>query len=581
MSIKKLSKSTAEMIAAGEVIARPASVVKELVENSIDAKAKKITIEIEKAGSKLIKIIDDGEGIAPQEIKLALERYATSKLNNIENLQTLTTFGFRGEALPSIASVSQMSILSRRDPNISGVIIKAEGIDNISEPKEIGAPPGTTVEVKNLFFNTPARRKFLKSDFTETNHINNIIIAAALSNLNIHFIFKENNKEVLNLPVTHSLEERIINIFGKELKGKLHVLNHKDIDIEITGLTANPAQTRSNREYQWIFVNKRHIDNRTINHAIIRAYEGKIAPKRFPIIFIFININPEKIDVNVHPAKKEVRFQNPSLVHDSVAAAIKKTLSKETPKTTLSFTSPDKNYSLPSMPKLTSKKPFQIKESLASKFDYNSEKRQTEPIIKKFETEISLLKNDEFKLIGSSGVYLIVETSEGIMFIDQHAAHERIIYEGLINKEEKSLSQIILIPQTVELNFRERDMFNKTLPILKDFGFEIEEFGKESFLIRAVPSEIKDSDLQKFIKDVLTELLEEAPKIKTPELKHEIAARLACHSAIRKGNIVEKSIQEKLIRQLLNTPNLFTCPHGRPCVVKFTRDEIDKWFKRK
>ncbi|MCM8793460.1 MAG: DNA mismatch repair endonuclease MutL [Candidatus Omnitrophica bacterium] len=541
-------------IAAGEVVERPASVVKELVENSLDAKADLIVVEIKDAGRKLIKVIDNGIGMVKEDALICTKSHATSKISSAKDLEKISTLGFRGEALSSIASVSWMHIITRSVEEELGTELEIEA-GEIKNVREIGAPKGTTLAVRNLFFNTPARKKFLKSQATELTHIIHLMEKFSLAYPGVNFRLIHQEKELFNFLPQKDLKERIKDVLGKEILENLLELNFKNDSFKISGFISKPNFSRLDRYGEFFFVNKRAVINKTLSHAVARVYQELLPKEHFPVVVIYIEIEPNLIDVNVHPTKREVRFQNERIIHDVLAEAIKETLTK----TSLIPEIKEKIFPLPK---------GGIKEK---SFPYPASFFQESELLT---PEISLLRKTPFLQVAN--LYIITSDEEGILIIDQHAASERIIFDALSKKEIPREIQTLLIPEVVNLGIRETEILRENLDTFKELGFRIEEFGKNTFQIKAVPAVLSKSP-KELILNILSEIQEERV-IKLD--REKLLSLIACHSAIREGNQLEEIEISRLINDLKNTKFPWTCPHGRPTMIRLSWEELRKRFKR-
>lgn len=525
-------------IAAGEVIERPASVVKELVENSIDAGATQIIIEIQDAGKKLIRVADNGCGLSEEEIKLALERHSTSKISSLDDLFNIKTLGFRGEALPSIASVSKMSL----EINPSG--------------------QGLTAEVKTLFYNTPARKKFLKSNATELGHSGEIISKYALAYPGIAFKLISDGKPLIVSPGTGKLFDAILAIYGSELARELVAVDFSFAVGQVFGFASRPTISRVDKNYETFFVNRRYVRNFLLNRALEEAYRSLIPGNRYPVGIIFIDIDPKQVDVNVHPTKREVKFVNNQVVMDAVRQAIAKSLINIKDHQNVGGSSSDDQYSR--TPEMTAMDTFFMVGPAAPQ-EMEMEVSAVQPLIPVY----------QFKQ-----TYIIATDGEELTLIDQHAAHERILYDQLGRQASAVSRQALLIPETIELSPSEAVIMLNNVDYLRDSGFEIEEFGSNSFLIRSVPAVASKVPAKQLIFDIIADL-QVADKSAQLEAKRENVRKLiACHSAIRAGDKLTPQEMGQLIRDLYTTANPLTCPHGRPTMVRITEDELKRKFGR-
>lgn len=589
-TVRILPEILSNQIAAGEVVQRPSSVVKELVENSIDAKAQSITIEVEKGGKSLIRVSDDGIGLSRDDALLSIERYATSKIFAKEDLFCISTMGFRGEALPSIASVSKFTLVTKTNASDIGTKIDIAG-GKILNVTDAGAPVGTMVEVKNLFFNTPARKKFLKSDHTEASHIIDAISGMALGNSHIRFKLFLNGKLQTLFSSSHDLFQRCVNILGKDVEKKLFNINFSDDVIRISGFLAHPLVSRSSSSKIFLFVNKRLIHDRGLVSAIFQGYKGRIMKGRYPMAVIFIDIGFDQVDVNVHPSKREVKFFNSQQVYQAVAAAVEKAL--------LAAQENHAAYSRPVAIKGDSPYSFQedfrkdnnpprvdqsvIKWALRDKDGLYREPAETRPQPFQIPAMPTQGYNDPPRIIGQAmGTYILAESQEGLILIDQHAAHERILYESLIKRHQalNAVSQDLLVPETMELNSRESDVLEKLLKDLSALGFCIEHFGGTFFVIKAIPALIDEKEIKPLIQDMVEKALADQNGFSKEKWLEDCLMLMACHTAIRANKGMDKREMEGLLKDLEQCDNPLHCPHGRPIRVTLSEDELERLFKR-
>lgn len=558
--ISILPEELRNKIAAGEVVERPASVVKELIENSIDAGSSNIEIDILRAGKRLIRVSDDGEGMDREDALLSIQRYATSKIKSEDELFDIKTMGFRGEALASIASVSKINLITSKRSEI-GTAVEIIG-GEIKNTQNISTR-GTTVEVWDLFFNTPARKKFLKSDSTENYHIIDIVIRISLSHYWIGFVLRSNKKEVLRLPPALSHKERIIQIFGTEFMDGLIELKRVDRDASLIAFISKPTNLNSHKNKQYLFVNNRSIRDTLLTSAIYSGYEGFLSKDSHPIFFLFLNIDPKDVDFNVHPTKREVRFKNRSLVYDYVKASIKEALKgfvyefKKEPYR-------DTNYTIKASLESSIYENLSISEPIKPFVSYDYEKIP-------------------FLYLGDT--FVAISENEGLTIIDYHASHERINYERLLKglKNEKGLTSSLrlLIPYQIRLNSSQYQLILDNLDVLKRFGFDMEEFGHNTLIIRGIPDFLKKCDINSLINE-LSDFFKNEIKSDTPfeSIMKSLAARLACHSSIRGKEIPDGYKIAELIKDLNSTENPNVCPHGRPTRISFTINELRRLFKK-
>jgi len=559
-SIHIIPEELKNKIAAGEVIERPASVVKELIENSIDAMSSEIIIDIINGGKRLIRVSDNGTGMDREDALLCFQRHATSKLLKEEDLFNIKTLGFRGEALSSIASVSNMKIMTGTKKLNIGTSIELTG-GNIKEIKEI-VTSGTTIEVRDLFFNTPARKKFLKKNATELYHIIDIITKESLSHWWISFKLRSDNKLILDLPSSTFYDERILNIYGKEFLDKLIRINIQDDNTTMDAFISNIDNLKNTRTHQFIFINNRPIKDQLINHAVYSAYDGLIPRDKQPIFFIFLKINPEKIDVNVHPTKREVRLDDKEMVYQFIKKHIKSAL--------------------------VEKREQFVKEFLQKNIDIHKGLKdpQTLNTLNNLHTKSILEVSENFELnyktslpfINIGDTFIAISGKAGLTLIDFHAAHERILFERFLKGIDLTSSQL-LFPKQIQLPLNEYKTIVENSDILMEFGIHIEDFGQNTIIIRSLPDVLIQADIESILLDIASFILKE--RTSNIPIKKSIAAKLACHSSLRGMRILSQEEVNNLITELEKTENPEQCPHGRPTRIFFSLDELKKMFKKK
>lgn len=622
-SIVLLDENTINKIAAGEVVDRPSSIVKELVENSIDANAKNITVEIKNGGISYIKITDDGDGFKSDDVEIAFERHATSKIRKEADILKITSMGFRGEALASVAAISKVLVITRnKDEDVGTRLVVESG--NILSKEKTASNQGTTIYIKDVFYNTPARFKFLKKDYTEAGYIEDVIIRIALSNPQIAFKYINNGKTIVSTNGDNKLDSVIYNIFGKDVYSNILKVEYTYKDIEVTGAVGLPAISRSTRNNEFTYINSRYVKDNTLRAAIEKAYTEKLGINKFPFAIINIKINPETIDVNVHPAKLEVKFENESTVFESVYFAIKNVLEnnnrQNSPFTIISneikeakevkkvydqvFTSAvepkneNKNDDIPQENKFTdismdleidnnNETINGIKENVPSGYILlNIEQKEITPIEVYKEDEVQIYKKDEilYKYIGQVfDTYIIIQIKEKMYIIDQHAAHERLLYEkfkeNFYSKDKET--QMLMIPILVELKNNECEIIEANIEYFEKAGFILERFSDNSFKISGVPN---IADLNIDYKSMFLDLVDELMGSSKTELKDKefrFIATLACKAAVKGNMNLNEQENIKLIDDMLKLENPFTCPHGRPTAQEITKYEIERKFGRK
>jgi len=559
--IRILPEKVASQIAAGEVVDRPASVVRELIDNSIDAGADRIVLSIEKGGKRAIKVSDNGSGISRDDLLLCVERHATSKIETVSDLFSVKSLGFRGEALPSIASVSRMQIISRPQGQLAGHRLKIAG-GKLIAIEEIGAPAGTIVEVRNLFFNLPARRKFLRAGKTESDYIIDMFSKVTLPYLDINFRLDHDGKTIMNLPSSNQRLHRLSVLMGREVAESITKAQERDFDMEISAYLAPSEFSRTRGDRLYIYVNDRNIRDRLVTKAIIEGYGQRLMKGQYPQAVVFIKIDPSKIDVNVHPAKQEVRFHNSREVFQIIVSTIEKALArsfhaftgKETIREVGFVSEPAWNYS-------------QTAESTVAYV--------------KAQVDESTIVKEEIQVIGQFGnTYILCQTKEGLLIVDQHAAHERVVYENLKKglQASKIEAQTLLVPHKIELAMKEKRIILKKGTQLIRFGIELDHFGGNTFLVRSVPAMLRNVQWDSFLSELIAEL--EKGNLGDDTVLDKVLTVMACHGAIRAGHRMTNEEMIHLLSQLDEMDLPTNCPHGRPIFKHFTYYEIEKMFKR-
>ena len=631
--IKILSADVANKIAAGEVVERPASVIKELIENALDAGSTSIRVEVRAGGKRLIRVSDNGGGMEREDALLALERHATSKVNRIEDLESIQTFGFRGEALASIASVSQFELLTRTADALEGTKVNVEG-GVFRSVQESGCSPGTHMSVNNLFYNVPARLKFLKTDTTEMNHVTNQVTWAALAHPKIHFSLTHNGRSILDVRACDSYLERVRLLYGREFAENLIEFTEELPDLKIYGLLGKPEFTKPNREYQLFFLNQRPIRSRVIGAALTEALDAMVAKDRQPVALLFLTLEPEKVDVNVHPAKIEVRFRNERTIYSGVVRIIRNAVhkTKYIPKieTSVEPTQPeedaetrDANLSqrvstpvtgrgqrvgqtqhrqTPSVPTQETTDIEQVvptqgaadigqeTETPDTSSEAQAPSTPTEVVVQPPQQQIpegvnlSLLDFENVQLKANLfKTYIVAEAEDKIFFIDQHVAAERVLYERFVNhlKTDGIPVQGLLLPVTVEATPQQLGILKIHGDIFKKLGFDLEEFGGNTILIRAIPSPLPTRVASQTVTDLLDKLPEEPhTDVQMPEAIDKALITLACKSAVKAGDTLDTKEMTNLIKELSEAKLPFNCPHSRPIIVEMGRDELERRFHR-
>ncbi len=583
--IKILPEHIANKIAAGEVVERPASVVKELVENSIDSGASRIFVETSGGGTKLIKVTDDGSGMSPDDALLAFERHATSKLDSGESLFSISTMGFRGEALPSIASVSRFRLITSAGEGRGSSVVIDGG--NIRGVKETGAPKGTTAEARDLFFNTPARLKFLKSRETELSHIASAVERLALAYPEIHFRLANDGKELLDCPPVRALRERIAQVYGRDFAKGLSEINAAG-PCRIYGFVSMPGTSFSDRSRQESFVNRRPVKDRVIQRAIYDAYESLLMKERHPASILFIDIDPSLVDVNVHPAKREVRFADAPGVQRAIKDAVTGALKSSEGADAEAFAESGSVREIPAP--FASSSPHYggwnnahfNPAPFGRRAGGEGEHQERMPLHaeRNFASSPEPFREFPMQVLDS---YIIARSADGFILIDQHAAHERIQYEKVKARygRQGEASQGLLVPERIELTAKEAALLEAVLPELKAIGIEAEAFGGGNFLIRSKPLFLDKSDIKEVVLGLAGELETADVKGRADELREKICKSVACKSAVKAGKKLHPHAMERLIEALFACEMPYTCAHGRPTVIKFGLNELEKMFKRK
>jgi len=571
MPIRILSADVASKIAAGEVVERPASAVKELLENSLDAGATQIAIEVQGGGVRLIRVVDNGAGIPPEEVDLAFERFATSKVATADDLEGISSLGFRGEALPSIAAVSEVTMVTRSKEELSGIFVNIKD-GAILEKAKRGCPPGTTVTVRNLFRNVPARLKFLKSASTENGHVSNLVSQYSLAFPEVRFTLIIDGRTTFRSPGSGSLREVLGAVYGLDVaKAMLAIEAKKDADPllpGVTGFVSPISLTRASRSYMSFFVNRRWVQSRMATYALEEAYHGLLMVGRHPIAVINISLLPQEVDVNVHPTKNEVRFRNERDIFSAVQKAVRATLTAQAPMPTLD-TLPRPQPAPAAPPERLPA--FDVRPGEAVAKSPVAVPPSAEPVAK----SLPILR-----VVGQlANTYVIAEGPDGMYLIDQHAAHERILFERIRNQRSRRAVEVqgLLQPVPVELTVRQQELLELQSEALSEYGFGIEHFGERTYLVRSVPAVLSGQNVAQSLGEVL-DFLAEGEK---GDRREEIAISLACHGAVRAGQALSHEEMRDLIRQLEQASQPRTCPHGRPAMIHLSASQLEKGFGRR
>ena len=604
-TIKILPSQLVNQIAAGEVIERPVSIVKELVENSLDAEASQITVKIEQGGLKSIEVIDNGDGIPKAQLALALSRHATSKIASFDDLTAITQFGFRGEALPSIASVSRLMLASHARSEERGHQIVADGGEvNADDMTPIARQIGTTVRVNDLFFNVPARRKFLKAERTEFSHIQQLLYRIALARTDVEFILEHNAKQVFHFLKADNkteLQARLKKILGSAFAEQNTWFSEKIEDMSVSGWLGLPTISRSQADMQYCYVNGRVVRDKTLSHAMRQAYNDVLYQGRQPCYILYLDIAPAKVDVNVHPAKHEVRFRDQKLVHDFVHVAAKRALAELSPETVTNLVEhqrdlhndlPQSQFSQPQAAKTASQPHLNLSadkrsQSGVSQNFYRQVSEHIEPIYAQSKTASQTADEQIMPPLGEAicqvhGVYIIAQNADGLVLVDMHAAHERITYERLKKAHQKQgvHSQPLLVPETLDVSEKEADICEQYVEILEKIGFGVERIAPGKLRIKRVPSLLKGGDNKQLLLDVLSDFIEHGASERIESNLNEVLSTMACHGSVRANRILSIDEMNILLRDIEATERSGQCNHGRPTWLQLSMDQLDKLFKR-
>jgi DNA mismatch repair protein MutL len=605
--IRVLADHVANQIAAGEVVERPASVAKELVENSIDAGATRVIIEIEAGGRRLLKVSDDGEGMVRDDAILAFERHATSKIRGSEDLAAIGTLGFRGEALASIASVAKVELTTSVEGASSATRVTIDG-GRLRNVKDAAHPRGTTIIARDLFFNVPARRKFLRSEATETFHLTNLVTHYALAHPEIAFTFVNNGREVVRASPAKDLRERAYQIFGGEFLENLLEVNGGNAEIaRVTGFVSAPRDRRTSRDSQYLFVNRRFVRDRMIGRALSEGYRSILPHGVYPAALLFIETPLEEVDVNVHPAKTEVRFRRQAAVADAVREAIRDALASAAyvrpepeppiqtyippasviPQTRIEFAPSPPPVPASPRPPIELPSGDEIARDIAAMIEKRPSVQSAIPPVpsaEKFAREVEPEKlSANIRPLGQLDESFIIATDdEGLLLIDQHVAHERVLFDKYraLESERRTDSQQLLVPETFDLTPAQSSVFDQLAPELENYGFELMRLSGRTVAIKATPADLPASEARNMLSELLDTVDAEKKSSARETLRDEIAASLACHAAIKVNMPLAPEKMRWLIDRLLQTSSPTTCPHGRPVILRLKRRDILKGFHR-
>ena len=603
MPIQQLPPHLINQIAAGEVVERPASVIKELLENSLDAGAQSVVIDVEQGGVKRIRVRDDGSGIEKQEIELALARHATSKIGSMEDLEQVLSMGFRGEALPSIASVSRMSVTSAVESAQTGWQLQPDGGAEGQKLQPYPHPTGTTVEVQDLFYNVPARRKFLKAERTEFNHLEQVVRRLAMSYFAVGFELRHNQRESLRLPPAKNQQEmdrRVAQICGNQFIEQSVVIDESGVELRLWGWIGLPAFSRSQMDMQYFYVNGRMIRDKVVNHAVKLGYQDVLFHGRFPAFVLHLEIDPKLVDVNAHPTKHEVRFRDSRKVHGFINKTIKRLLGELTPENSAVNALPATVTTQAGDQSTGSTLPLNLSETAGASSRYFSSpdlpsQRQVSEQLAGYQALSDGIKQTVqlhpsesgaapmgYAVAQLHGIYILAQNEQGLVVVDMHAAHERITYERMkqIHAENSLRSQPLLVPVSISVSRREADLVESSQDVLDGLGVSLDRSGPEQVIIRAVPSLLRDADAESLVRDLLADLVERGSSTKMIEAINEILSTMACHGSVRANRRLTIDEMNSLLRDMEATERSGQCNHGRPTWVQMSIDQLDKLFMR-
>lgn len=592
MPIRQLPDTLINQIAAGEVVERPASVVKELVENAIDAGARRIEIDLEEGGIRLIRVRDDGGGIPPEELPLAVSRHATSKIASLDDLEAVATLGFRGEALPSIASVSRFQLSSRHSTQEHGAALQVEG-GRIGDVAPKPHPPGTTVEVRDLFYNVPARRKFLRAERTELGHIEEWLRSLALARPDVELRVSHNGRPARRYRGDGMLAstDRLFETLGEEFAKHALRVDHSGAGLRLHGWIAQPVYNRASADQQYLYVNGRAVRDRNVAHAVKQAYGDVLFHGRQPAYVLFLEVDPRTVDVNVHPAKHEVRFRETRLVHDFTYRTLQQALAETRAGTTVEAPAPvveSRTWVGPSTWQPQSGLALRVEEQRAGYAAlYSREDNDVALAEAPIPFAMPEARDDAPPPLGYAiaqlhGIYILAENAEGLIVVDMHAAHERIGYEKLKHAHDGAglRTQPLLVPMNVAVSEREADVADREGATLAALGFELTRSGPQSLLLRSVPALLADGDVEALLRDVLADLREHGATRRIEAQRDELLSTMACHGAVRANRRLGIAEMNALLREMEATERSGQCNHGRPTWTRVPLADIDKWFLR-
>jgi len=576
VKIQILSDEMASRIAAGEVVERPASVVKELIENSLDAGATEISVWIEKSGTSVVRVTDNGEGMAPEDLALAAERHATSKLKEDDDLFRISTLGFRGEALPSIGSVAKMEILSRVHSAQSGHRLRVEG-GKRDDLAPTAASMGTTIEIRDIFFNTPARRKFLKAPATELSHICDVVNRMALAHPAVHLRLQHDGRTVADYVAVTEAKDRLHQVLGRDVARGLLPFSRRFGETTVHGYLSAAPTSFPNARYLYTFVNRRYLRDKVLTHAVLFGYETLLMKGQYPAVLLFLEVPYADVDVNVHPAKYEVRFRRQSDIHDAVSRALRDALRQDAKEPTAAVTT----WSAPFSGVREVSLPYGVSPSM-KRFEAPPARAEVFTLPERTQSSQGGFFSTLQVLGQILGCYLVCASADGLALIDQHAAHERVAFENLRRQLEsgKVERQSLLIPQSVDLTAGEMMLLEQKLDVMEGFGFSLEPFGPGSYAITSVPALLPEGDYAQIVRQMVAELADVDTSAKLRQHLEDRLATIACHSVIRANRKLEMHEMRALLEALDEIDFSTQCPHGRPVLLEWSRENLDRLFKR-
>ncbi len=590
MSIRMLPPQLINQIAAGEVVERPASVVKEVLENSLDAGARRLELEIEQGGKALIRVRDNGIGIERDELALALARHATSKISSLEDLEQVASLGFRGEALPSIASVSRLTLSSRTAASAAGWSVSGDGSERELEIVPAAHPVGTTVEIRDLFFNTPARRKFLRADNTEYKHIEDVVRRIAMSRFAVDIMLSHNQRAIWRLPAAESRaqqEQRLAKLCGQPFIEQSLYVEQAAAGLRLSGWIALPTFSRSQADLQHFFVNGRMVRDKLIAHAIRQAYQDVLFHGRHPAFVLYLELDPTAVDVNVHPAKHEVRFRDSRLVHDFLFRSLHAALAATRPAAPAvredGLDAPPPAQTIATIARQQSM-PLQVAEQMAAYAALHSAADGGGAVAASLpaaEPDIAAAPLG-YALAQLHGIYILAQNAQGLVLVDMHAAHERITYERLKQawEGEGVRAQPLLVPVTVAVSEREAALAEEASALFAELGLTVDRIAPERLVVRQVPALLRQADVAVLVRDVLSDLTEHGVSNRVREAQNAILSTMACHGSIRANRQLTVAEMNALLRDMERTERSGQCNHGRPTWVQLRIEELDRLFLR-